>query len=363
MNTSGPSALLEGAAKLGVCCDSPGDQDSRSTGLAGCRKGAVAEVADDSILKFADEAKRLLGAERKELLKFAVAACESGFPGGDFGGIFGMFPDVIEDGGLQPAETEIQRIPFHLDVPKFHRGHGGTSGGGESIEDGTAGITQSEEFGDFVVGVAGSVVARLANFAIAQLCRGFGASSLLLILSRVDFIEHGVAARDNQANCREVRDLSGLVRFEEDSMDVTLKMIHRNERLIERMCESLAIGNADEERANEAGTLRNANRVKIGEGQPRLEKSLPDDGHDLAEVFARGKFGHDAAVFAVNINLRGDDAGKNFAAVRDDGGSGFIARRFNTENANGHGFMLTQGYLVACAATACPDRTMASESD
>jgi hypothetical protein len=67
-----------------------------------------------------------------------------------------------------------------------------------------------------------------------------------------------------------------------------------------------------------------------------LCESLADDGDDLAEVFAGGEFGDDTTVFAVNIDLRSDDGGEDFAAVDDDGGGGFVARGFDAEDAHGH---------------------------
>jgi hypothetical protein len=38
----------------------------------------------------------------------------------------------------------------------------------------------------------------------------------------------------------------------------------------------------------------------------------------------------------MNIDLRCDDAGQDFAAVGNNGGSRLIARRLNAENANAH---------------------------
>jgi hypothetical protein len=52
-------------------------------------------------------------------------------------------------------------------------------------------------------------------------------------------------------------------------------------------------------------------------------------------VFARSEFGDDASVFAVDIDLGGDDAGENGAAVEDDGGSGLVARGFDAEDFDG----------------------------
>jgi len=63
-------------------------------------------------------------------------------------------------------------------------------------------------------------------------------------------------------------------------------------------------------------------------------------------MLARGKLGDNATVFAVNIDLRGDDAREYFAAVGDNGCCGFVAGRLNAENSNGHSFMLAHGKSV-----------------
>ena len=67
-----------------------------------------------------------------------------------------------------------------------------------------------------------------------------------------------------------------------------------------------------------------------------LREGLTDYRNDLAKMFARGEFGDYTAVLAVNVDLGGDDAGEDFAAVDDNGGGGFVARGFDAEDARGH---------------------------
>jgi hypothetical protein len=50
-------------------------------------------------------------------------------------------------------------------------------------------------------------------------------------------------------------------------------------------------------------------------------------------MFAGGQFRHDAAVFGVQLDLRGDGAGQN-PAVAHDGGAGFIAGSFNGQESH-----------------------------
>ena len=64
----------------------------------------------------------------------------------------------------------------------------------------------------------------------------------------------------------------------------------------------------------------------------RLLQRFAHDRNDLAEMLAGGEFGHHAAVFAMNVDLRGDDARKNAAAAGDHGSGRFVARGFDAEN-------------------------------
>jgi hypothetical protein len=51
------------------------------------------------------------------------------------------------------------------------------------------------------------------------------------------------------------------------------------------------------------------------------------DGNQIPQMFAGGQFRHNAAVFGVQLDLRGDGAGQN-PAVAHDRGAGFVAGSF-----------------------------------
>jgi len=74
-------------------------------------------------------------------------------------------------------------------------------------------------------------------------------------------------------------------------------------------------------------------------------------------VLAGGELRNDAAILAVNIDLGSDDAGEDFAAVGDDSRGGFVAGRFDAEDANAHESMLTQRFLAVRGGQACLRRT------
>src|SRR5256885_7538290 len=153
-----------------------------------------------------------------------------------------MFAQVIQNRRFQAAETEVERIPFHPDGAKFNRRGCGTRGCGEAIEDWAAWIAKAEKFGDLVVGFAGSVVACLAELAIAELGGGFGASSLL----RADFVENGVATGDDEADRGKFGYEVRLVGFQKNGVYVAFEMVDGNERLAQRLGQGFGIGDADE---------------------------------------------------------------------------------------------------------------------
>jgi hypothetical protein len=325
-------ALFEGGAELGVGGDAAGDEYRGGVELPGGEHGAIDEIADDGVLEFADERECLRGAEREELFEFAFATIEGVLAGEDFGAVFAVFAEVVEDGGLDAAEAEVERVAPRFGGREFHgSGCCGVRGGGEAVEDWSAGVAEGKELGDLVVGFASGVVTRLRDFFV-------GERWLRWVLR--DFVEDGVAAGDDETDGGQGGPLPCFVGFEEDGVDVAFKMIYRDERFVESLRERFGVGDADEERADEARTLGDADGVDVVECEIGFGEGFANDGDDLAKVFARGEFGDDAAVLAVDVDLRGDDAGENFAAVGDDGGSGFVAGGFDAEDARGHSLIL-----------------------
>ena len=191
-DAGGLAALLESGAELGVCSDAAGDEDAGGVELLGGEHGAIDEIADDGVLEFADERERLRRAEREKLLELAFAARERFMAFENFGAVFAVFAQVIEDGGFDSAEAEVERIAARFRGREFYRcRHVCGRGCGEAIEDWSAGIAEREELGDFVVGFAGGVIARLGDFFV-------GESWLSWVLR--DFVENGVTAGNDEAD-------------------------------------------------------------------------------------------------------------------------------------------------------------------
>ena len=69
-----------------------------------------------------------------------------------------------------------------------------------------------------------------------------------------------------------------------------------------------------------------------GERDPGLVQRVVEQQRQFAQVLARRRLGHDAAVGAVQVDLRGDLAGEQFAASAQDGDGGFVAGGFDGED-------------------------------
>ena len=89
------------------------------------------------------------------------------------------------------------------------------------------------------------------------------------------------------------------------------------------LCISLAISGWHQQEA------RLTCRTGLHPPAPGFGQRRADNGNDIAQVFAGGEFRDDAAVFAMNFDLGGDDAGEHAFATSDDRGRGFIAGRFD----------------------------------
>jgi hypothetical protein len=73
--------------------------------------------------------------------------------------------------------------------------------------------------------------------------------------------------------------------------------------------------------------------IKLLRLHTRFVQCSLDDGHQIPQMFAGGQFRHNAAVFGVQLDLRGDGAGQN-PAVAHDGGAGFVAGSFKGQNSH-----------------------------
>ena len=83
--------------------------------------------------------------------------------------------------------------------------------------------------------------------------------------------------------------------------------------------------------------MRYADSLYVFQLQTGLRKRFAHYGHDLPQMLARSQLRNHAAVFAMDVDLRRDDTGQDFASVGDDCRRGFVARGFDSENSRAHG--------------------------
>ena len=100
------------------------------------------------------------------LASVLFAASEGLLASVDFGLQLGMTAEMVEHGGLDAAEAEIVRIAFHFRFAETNSF--GIAVRGQLIEDGSAGITEGEHAGDFVVGFACGVVTSAADAGVGE---------------------------------------------------------------------------------------------------------------------------------------------------------------------------------------------------
>ena len=111
-----------------------------------------------------------------------------------------------------------------------------------------------------------------------------------------------------------------------------LEMIHRDQRLAESKGKCLGVQNADQQRAGQTWSLRHGHGIEVVEADARLLHRRPDDRDDVAEMFARGQFGDDAAIRSVQCDLAGNHIPEHIASYAHYGRRSLVATAFDTEN-------------------------------
>ena len=224
---------------------------------------------------------------------------------------FASFFYHVEQRRLQAAEAEIEAIPYSPG-----KGNGlPVALLGQAVNDDPAGVADVEELGRLVEGLSRRIVLGLAD-----------EGELLEILDAVDV---RMAAGNDEGHEGK---LGHLPLDEKGGCHVAFEMVHANEGQASAVGDGFGRGKAHEERSDKAGTPRCGDAVDVVQGDACIFQGLEHDSADGLDMLARRDFGNDAAVLAVDLDLRGDDVRKQDAPVPDDSGGRFIARRFYTEN-------------------------------
>ena len=113
---------------------------------------------------------------------------------------------------------------------------------------------------------------------------------------------------------------------------MSFEMVDAEERLAEADRHPLGRRRADHERTRQPRPGGRGEGVHVRKHDPGfLERVIEQQGQP-AQVLARGGFGHHATVNPVQVDLRGDLAGEQFAVPAQDRDGGFVAGGFDGED-------------------------------
>ena len=190
---------------------------------------------------------------------------------------------VIEERGLKSAEAVVE--PLYVGLCKMESL--GIALASQTVDDGTTGIAQSHYLRALVYCLAGSIVD--------------GLSQHLHVVIGVYLDNLRVSSAYQKAEERERRLCVVVVAlFYEVCHDVSLQMVHVDERNFERAGKTLGKADAHEQRAHEARSARKCHSRKLFLGNPRLFKRLVYHGHHVLLVCPRCQLGHHSAVCFVH---------------------------------------------------------------
>ena len=112
-------------------------------------------------------------------------------------------------------------------------------------------------------------------------------------------------------------------------MNVSLKVVDRNQWLIERKGQSLGEADADEQRSGQSGALRDRDGIDGIVSMSGFRQCLANHRHNRPQVLARCKFGDDSTVRLMGGDLRSNDVGENLFARAHHGSACFVTGAFD----------------------------------
>ncbi len=273
---------------------------------------AAEQLLDDGLLKRSQQVESRLRREREKIGYRSGLGAAARF---DFGGQVMPFHPA-QDCGFESAKAEVQCVALHARQRELYRAR--IAVGRKLIDDGAARIAESQEFRDLVVGFAGCVVARFSEQSIGE--------------ALADFEHMRMAAADDERERGVFNVGAGL---QNHRVDVAFDMVDGDERQIAGKAQGLGVGDADQERANQAGACGDGDGGEIVEAHAGFFEAEANHGDNGAQVFARSQLRDHAAVFAVRGQLGRNHRRAHRGSIFHDGRSGFIARGFNSQNLHG----------------------------
>ena len=221
-----------------------------------------------------------------------------------------LFLDGAKYGGFDATKGKIEAVNFWDGERVFVRS---ASCGG--LSDGWAtGVGQAEDFGNLIEAFANGVIASSAdNF---EMIMTFHVNNL------------SMTARDDGGKEWKF----WLVATEPVGVDVRFKMMSWIEWFVVDDGQRASGESADKEGTDEARCVGYGDSVDVVNGKVGVFERFIDDGLDGFDMGASGDFRNDASVFGMDIDLRDDNVRQNMGAVCDDGGGGFVAGGFDSQD-------------------------------
>ena len=191
----------------------------------------------------------------------------------------------------------------------------------ELVDDRAAGIAQRQQFGHFVEGLAGSIVARVPDVAVRP--------TPALLLGQVQV---RVAAGDHQRQHREIDFVIALLPLlQQHGVNMAFQVVDGDQRLLQGKRQRLGITDTHQQRSRQSGPLSHGQRVDRLVGLAGLRQRLAHHGHNRPQMLARGQLRHHAAIGLVGRNLREHDVGDNLLADAHHGGRGLVTGALDAE--------------------------------
>lgn len=110
-----------------------------------------------------------------------------------------------------------------------------------------------------------------------------------------------------------------------------LMVVDADKWFLQRIGSSLRGLETDQQCRGQTRSLRGGDGVYLRANDTGLGQSGTRHGQEVLQMFARGEFGHHAAVFGMNLDLRGNGVGQN-GAITHDGSAGFVTGCFDRED-------------------------------
>ena len=120
--------------------------------------------------------------------------------------------------------------------------------------------------------------------------------------------------------------------LQHDGEQMAFEVVDPHDREVAGVAQGFGRVHPDEQGHNKAGTVCDADQVNVLKGDVRLPQGLLNDQVNGFDMPPPGQFRHNAPVLSMDFVLRPDHIGKEPVAVFENGGGGFIARGFDTQD-------------------------------